>query len=102
MEIKYDKKGRILSCSRLKGIERGKQIIELADNDLPEDFFARFAFGKYIVKKGKIVENPEFIPPEPAKSSLLTSLEKLDVKIKSNKSKKRKKKTKRRNSSSNK
>ena len=64
MDIKYDEKGRILSCSTVKKVERGKNILKVPEKALPEDFLATFALGKYRVSKGKIVENKNFIPPD--------------------------------------
>ena len=63
MVIKYDKKGRILSCSTEERKASGKYILEVSDETLPEDFLEMFALGKYYVRKNKIAENKKFKRP---------------------------------------
>lgn len=67
MVIQYDEKGRIFSCNADKfeaKLKPGKLIIKVPDHGLPEDFQATFALGKYLVRKGIIIENKKFVPPE--------------------------------------
>jgi hypothetical protein len=67
MVIKYDKTGHILSCHADEIMVKGKNTLRVSDKTLPEDFLTMFALGKYFVRKGKIVENKKYRPPEAIK-----------------------------------
>jgi len=65
MDIKFDKKsGRILSCTIEGKIAKTGEVLTVDETMLPEDFIAMFPLGKYLVKKGEIIENPKFVMPE--------------------------------------
>jgi hypothetical protein len=67
MIIRYDDKGRVLSCtvdSWAADGHAGDRVLRVADDELPEDFLATFALGKYVVRRQKVVENKDFAPPD--------------------------------------
>jgi hypothetical protein len=66
MDIRFVKQsGQILSCVIEGKIKKTDDVITIADNDLPKDFLVTFPLGKYLVKGHKIVENKEYVMPEP-------------------------------------
>jgi hypothetical protein len=71
MIIRYDEDGRILSCAQeFPGTEpdlassAAERVLHIPDQELPEDFLRTFAAGKYLVRKGKVVKNRAYKPPE--------------------------------------
>lgn len=64
MQVKYDSKGRVLSCGAGEFPGRGQKVVEIPDDDLPDDFLARFAVGKYVIRDGQLTRNPEFTPED--------------------------------------
>jgi hypothetical protein len=79
MEIKFDNKGRIVSCSIKEKEKKGKYILNIQEDKLPADFLATFALGKYFVHNGKIVKNKKFRLPKMAElpfSNFLTETQK--------------------------
>jgi len=75
MDIKFVKEsGRILSCVIEGKVEKSDDVIRVANDVLPKDFLAMFPMGKYLVRRGKIVENmklgiPEQQPSKPGRKT---------------------------------
>ena len=46
-------------------------------NELPEGFLNNFEYGKWLYENGAIVENPDYVPPEPPGPSLEEQVEAL-------------------------
>jgi hypothetical protein len=72
MIIRYIEDGRILSCAQeFPGTEPDpassgtEPVLHIPEEKLPEDFLRTFAAGKYLVRKGKVVKNRAYKPPEP-------------------------------------
>ncbi len=65
MDVKFNQDtGRILSCTIEGKIERAEDVLTINDAALPKDFVAMFPLGKYLVKKGAIVESKKFVMPK--------------------------------------
>lgn len=65
MDIRFVKEnGQILSCVIEGKITKTDDVITIANSDLPKDFLVMFSLGKYLIKKGKIVENKKFAMSE--------------------------------------
>jgi hypothetical protein len=75
MKITYGADGRILSCSVDEAEIEHERVLQVPEDQLPDDFLSTFALGKYHVEDGELVENPDFVPPEtsPVPSSGLFS-----------------------------
>jgi hypothetical protein len=70
MVIRYAEDGRIVSCTAddwetEEAASEDEQVLRIHDEELPEDFVRTFAAGKYLVRKGKVVKNRAYQPPEP-------------------------------------
>lgn len=64
MYIRYDSEGRITACSPIEGVLSGENTLAIAGGKVPDDLLETFAFGKYMVREGRITENRSWQPPE--------------------------------------
>lgn len=64
MYIRYDSEGRITACSPIEGVLSGEGTLAIAGDKVPADLLETFAFGKYLVRDGRITENRLWQPPE--------------------------------------
>jgi|GEM_PF-2594466 len=60
MDISFDSQGRILSCSLVAGVIGGDNVLTIPDDQVPDDLLATLASDKYLVRKGRIVENEAY------------------------------------------
>ncbi len=70
MYIRYDSEGRISACSPIEGVLSGENTIAVASDKVPGDLLETFAFGKYLVRDGRIAENRAWQPPEIAPATV--------------------------------
>lgn len=76
--IKYRDNGDILSVSNRAGIEREPNILSV--NEIPNDFLATFALGKYTITEGRIdIRTPFPLPKLPAQDCFFPSPLKLQA-----------------------
>ena len=63
MQLQVNEKHEITGYATVGGFVGG---IEAEASSLPESFEESFAPGKYLSENGRIVENPDYIPPASA------------------------------------
>lgn len=63
MQLQINEKREITGYATVGGFVGG---IEAEASSLPESFEESFAPGKYLYENGRIVENPDYIPPASA------------------------------------
>ncbi|KRN94596.1 DUF2977 domain-containing protein [Pediococcus stilesii] len=55
---------QVIAWSKLGGID-GTDVIDFDESKLPDDFEENFKPSFYLLKNDEIVENPDFVEPEP-------------------------------------
>lgn len=64
MQLQINEKNEIIAWVRVGGID-GADLVEFDEAKLPDDFFKNFKSTLYLLKDGEVIENPEYVVPEP-------------------------------------
>ncbi|QHM59386.1 hypothetical protein C7M46_00029 [Pediococcus pentosaceus] len=64
MRLQINEKNEIISWVRVGSID-GVELVEFDETKLPDDFFEKFKSTLYLLKDGEVIENPDYVAPEP-------------------------------------